>query len=165
MKKLLLFSCLALLLTSALYGQRKEMESGLLLGYERYTFGFVNVGYSALFEHESLYRFTRRSRFAASALFNPGRSLYGLQVGGSYSYLFSAGMHLNIIKNIPLWRSWQVNINPRVGLDFWWASLEVGYNFQVELQPPLTPPAPPLGRFNLTANIYWPLKRNKRMYR
>ena len=165
MKKAFLSLCFVLSLVHFTDAQRKEMESGLLIGYERYTFGFANIGYSAIFEHESLYRFTRRSRFAASTLFNPTRSLYGLQIGGSYSYLFSAGMHINIIKNIPLWRSWMVNINPRVGLDFWWASLEVGYNFQVELQPPLTPPSPPLGRFNFTANIYWPLKRNKRMYR
>jgi len=99
-------------------------------------------------------------------LLNPTAHLYGLQVGGSYSYVAAIGFNANVIREFPLKDgSWKLNLNPFVGLDFWFMSFHIGYNLQAELQSPFTPPGPPLGKLNYTFNIYWPLKRNKRMYR
>ena len=169
MKKVILF---IFLLGTAwqLHAQRKPMESSLLIGYKKYfadaPLGMVQLGYTGFFEHEGLDHFTRRSRFMANALFNPMRKFYGMQIGASYSYLFAGGFTINVIRQVPLVeRTWQANLNPFVGLDFWFCSFHIGYNLQVELHPPLTPPPPAIGRLNYTLNIYWPLKRNKGMYR
>lgn len=151
------------------FSQRKPMESSLLLGYQRYfigvPLGFGNIGYTAFFENESLYRFTTRSRFSSNLLFNPKVSLYGLNVSASYSYVLAGGLNMTMIRQFPIVQSWRLMINPFVGLDFWFVSLHVGYNLQVELHPPLSPPPPPIARLNYTLNFYIPIKKNKRMYR
>lgn len=170
MKKTILLICFFISLVQFSNAQRKPMESGLLIGYQKYfpvyPLGMFQVGYTGFFEHEGLTHFTRRTRFTANAMFNPMRKLYGLQVGGSYSYLFAAGFNLNVIRQVPLVeRTWQANLNPFVGLDFWVFSFHVGYNFQIELNPPLAAPPPPMGRLNFTLNAYFPINRNKRMYR
>ncbi|MBI1183537.1 hypothetical protein GC194_04665 [bacterium] len=172
MKKYLTLVLLYFALAQVGLAQRKPMESSLLLGYQKYfgnalsNTGFLNLGYTAFFEHESMYHYTRRSRFAASALLNPFSNLYGLQIGGSFSYVIAAGFNANVIRQVPLVeRTWQANLNPFVGLDFWFMSFHVGYNFQAELHPPLSPAPPAISRLNYTLNIYWPLKRNKKMYR
>lgn len=152
-------------LSSITYAQKQPMESSLLIGYQKYVQGYLNVGYSAFFEQESMYGVTRRTRLNVSALANPAWSLYGLQFGVSHSYVFSGGMNVNIIRNIPIWRSWVANFNPNIGIDIWFFSLQAGYNFNLSLQPELAPPPPPLGRWNLTANFYIPFKKNQRMYR
>lgn len=166
----LLFSTLLSLIVFQGIAQRKPMEPSLLVGYQRYfqdsTMGFLNIGYSGFFEHESLYHFTKRSRFSASALVNPWTNVYGLQVGGSYSYVATGGVNMNIMRQVPLSdRLWRINVNPFVGIDIWFLSFHIGYNLQIELQPPLAPEPPPLGKLNYTVNAYLPLKRNKRMYR
>jgi hypothetical protein len=154
------------------FAQKPPGEPSLLLGYQRYfrdvlgPVGFANLGYTRFFEHGSLYRFNRYSRFAASALINPVRSLYGLQISGSYSYIITGGVHVNVIRQVPfIVRTWQGNIEPFLGIDIWFLSFHIGYNLQVELHPPLTPPPPAIGRISYTLNAYWPLKRNKSMYR
>ena len=150
--------------------QRKPMESALLIGYQRYfndsSMGFLNLGYSGFFEHESLYHFTKRSRFNASALINPFTNVYSLQVGGSYSYVATGGVNMNLMRQLPLGdRLWRINVNPFVGIDIWVFSFHIGYNLQIELQYPGAPDPPPLGKLNYSLNAYWPLKRNKNMYR
>jgi hypothetical protein len=185
MKKVL-FLLLAFLAAANIYAQRKPMEPSLILGYQRYfkgtstitdSFGnevpfpvpyagFLNIGYSGFFELESNYAFTRRARFNASALINPFRNMYGLQMGGSYSYVLAGGFKANVIRQIPFMeRTWMVNLTPQIGLDIWFMSFMMGYNLQLELSPYNAPPPPPLGRITYELNIYWPLKRNKRMYR
>lgn len=169
MKKLLVCILFGILAINGM-AQRKPMESSLLVGYQRYfldsSMGFLNIGYTGFFEHESLYHFTKRSRFNASALINPFTNTYGLQVGGSYSYVATGGVNMNVLRTVPLSdRLWRVNINPFVGIDIWFLSFHIGYNLQLELQPPLTPEPPPLSKFSYTINAYWPLKRNKQMYR
>ncbi|MFY0675396.1 MAG: hypothetical protein JXQ87_18515 [Bacteroidia bacterium] len=185
MKKAL-FLLLAFSFAANVYAQRKPMEPSLIVGYQRFmkgtsnitdslgnevtinvaSAGFFNIGYSGFFELESNYAFTRRARFNASALLNPVRSQYGLQVGGSYSYVLAGGFKANIIREFPLVeRTWMVNLTPQIGLDIWFMSFMMGYNLQLELSPFNAPPPPPLGRLTYELNIYWPLKRNKRMYR
>lgn len=172
MKRLLLLTLLIIPLQKNAFAQFEmgvPMESALLIGYSHYFMNipthFVNLGYSGFFEHESLSANTRRSRFNANLLLAPWQSLYGIQVGGSYSYVGAIGAQVNMIRVMPFTRSWRANISPFVGLDFWFASIQLGYNLQIELQPPLTPPPPPIGRLHLNINIYWPINRNKRMYR
>lgn len=170
MKKVLLLLLLCAGTVFHSHAQRKPMESSLLIGYQKYfpvyPLGMFQLGYTGFFEHESLTHFTRRSRFTANTMINPIRNMYGIQVGGSYSYLFAAGFNFNLIREFPLVeRTWQGNLNPFVGLDFWFFSFHVGYNIQLELNPPLASPPPPIGRLNFTLNLYIPLKRNKGMYR
>lgn len=170
MKKVLLLFVLLTALAFQSEAQRKPMESSLLVGYQKYfpvyPLGMFQLGYTGFFEHEGLTHFTRRTRFTANAMFNPMRSMYGLQVGGSYSYLFAAGFNFNLMREFPLVeRTWLGNLNPFVGLDFWFFSFHVGYNVQIELNPPLAAPPPSVGRLNFTLNAYIPLRRNKSMYR
>ena len=183
MKKVL-FLLLAFSAAANLYAQRKPMEPSLILGYQRYMkgtstitdslgnevainvpfTGFLNIGYTGFFEFESNYAFTKQARFNASALLNPVKSQYGLQVGGSYSYVLAGGFKANVIREFPLAeRTWMANLTPQVGIDIWFMSFMMGYNMQLELSPFNAPP--PLGRFTYELNIYWPLKRNKIMYR
>lgn len=168
------------------FAQRLPMEPSLIVGYQHffkgnmeltdtlgnpYTVdvaprGFLNLGYSAFFEKESNYAFTRRVRFNASALLNPFQKQYGLQLGGSYSYVIAGGFNVNVIRQIPLVeRTWMINLTPQVGIDIWFMSFMIGYNLQAYLQPFNAPPPPPLSKWTYTLNAYWPLKRNKKMYR
>ncbi|MBI3141276.1 MAG: hypothetical protein HYZ16_00460 [Bacteroidetes bacterium] len=172
MKICLIALAISMMGQAAGLAQKPPGEPSLLLGYQRYfrdvlgPVGFANLGYTRFFEHGSLYRFNRYSRFAASALINPVRSLYGLQISGSYSYIITGGVHVNVIRQVPfIVRTWQGNIEPFLGIDIWFLSFHIGYNLQVELHPPLTPPPPAIGRISYTLNAYWPLKRNKSMYR
>ena len=145
------------------------MESSLLLGYERYFLGvpagFGRIGYTAFFESESLYRFTRRARFFASAMVNTKRALYGFEFGGSYSYVVTGGVKMAMVRNLPLTQTWRFLVNPFIGIDIWFASLHIGYNLQAESKPRLALPPPAVGRLSYSINVYIPLRKNKEMYR
>ncbi|MGB0429066.1 MAG: hypothetical protein ACPGLV_01240, partial [Bacteroidia bacterium] len=181
MKKVL-FIAFALAFASQLYAQRKPMEPSLTIGYQRFMTGttrftdslgekqtgvrvdaftgFLNLGYTGFYELESNYRFTHRARFNASALINPFKNMYGLQLGGTYSYVLAGGFKANMIRTLPLSdQLWMVNLTPQVGIDIWFMSFMMGYAFQINNAPP----SPQLSRLSYELNIYWPLKRNKRM--
>lgn len=171
MKKILLF-CIILGAALPAMSQKVTNESSLLLGYQRYfkdtmsSLGMINVGYTLFSEHESLYRFTRRSRFTASALLNPGKKQYGLQVSGSYSYLLAVGFSANVTREIPfVEKNWALRLSPFVGLDFWFLSFHIGYNLTSYAFPALAEPVLTTKPWNYTLNAYIPLKRNKNMYR
>lgn len=169
MKKSSLLIGILLLCCLGVSAQRMAREPSLLIGYQRYfpgePLGFGELGYSLFFEDENIHRLTRRARFSANALLNPNANLYGLQIGGSYSYVVAAGMNLATVRNFPITRSWRLMVNPFVGLDIWFFTFHIGYNLQLELDAPTAPPPPPLGRVNYSLKVYIPLVKNKQMYR
>ncbi|MCB0736348.1 MAG: hypothetical protein KDC92_02460 [Bacteroidetes bacterium] len=149
--------------------QKLPNESSISLGYERFMFGepkgFASLGYTALFESESIYRFTHRARFFSNVLLNFNQDLYGIQAGGSYSYFFAGGAKLGMIRTLPNDTSWRFIVNPFVGVDFWIGSLTIGYNLQAESKPRNAAPLSPLGHWNYQINFYIPIKPNRKIYR